>query len=51
MQFIRDNKIYIAGILLALLGLWVYMTYFSDAGSDATLTADHGASPLPPDMR
>lgn len=36
--------------MLALLGLWVYMTYFSDAGSDATLTADHGASPLPPDI-
>lgn len=50
MQFIRDNKMYIAGILLVVMGLWIYMAYFSGSSSDATLTSDQSVSPLSPDI-
>lgn len=49
MQFIKDNKIYIIGIAVALLGLWFYMTYLSGPQSSAVITTEQ-ASPLPPDI-
>jgi hypothetical protein len=45
MQFIKDNKMYIIGILLIAGGFWVYMTYFS-GGSDSLFTSSEEASPL-----
>lgn len=50
MQFIKDNKMYIGLIFLALLGLWFYMTYFSAAPSSPTLSSDQTKSPLSEDV-
>ena len=51
MQFIKDNKMYIGLIILALAGVWVYFTYFSggSAASGTVLTTDN-TSPLSKDV-
>ncbi len=49
MQFLKNNKMYIFGILFAVVGLWAYMTYFAGSGSDATLSSG-ATSPLSPDV-
>ncbi len=49
MQFIKDNKMYIGLIVLAVAGLWMYMTFFSGSSPEATLTSDH-ESPLSQDV-
>jgi hypothetical protein len=50
MQFIKDNKMYILVIALAVVGLWAYMTYFTGDGSDASLTTNQTSSPLSSDV-
>lgn len=50
MQFIKDNKLYIGIILIALLGVWFYMIYFSGSSPSATLNADSSTSPLSQDI-
>ena len=51
MQFIKDNKMYIAIIAVVLVGGWAYFTFFSGGGggSSAVLTTDT-ASPLSQDV-
>jgi hypothetical protein len=49
MQFIKDNKMYILLIVLALAGVWIYLTYFSGGSSSATLSSDN-SSPLSQDV-
>jgi hypothetical protein len=49
MQFLKDNKAYIGLILIAGIGLWVYMTYFPSSTPNGTITATE-ASPLSPDV-
>ena len=50
MKFIKDNKMYIGIVVLALAGLWVYMTYFSGSSSAPALTSDQDTSPLSQDV-
>ena len=51
MQFIKDNKMYVGLILLALVGVWVYFTYFSGGGSSAsTVLTTNDTSPLSQDI-
>ena len=50
MEFLNKNRLYIGVIVLALAGLWLYMTYFSGPSSSATLSNDRAASPLSQDV-
>lgn len=50
MKFIKDNKLYIILILLSLVGVWFYMTYFSEPPASPTLTSDQTVSPLSQDV-
>lgn len=50
MKFLKDNKLYIGIITLAVAGIWMYMMYFSGSAPSATLTTDRGASPLSQDV-
>ncbi len=50
MEFLKKNRLYIGVIVLALAGLWLYMTYFSDPSSSPTLSNDRAASPLSQDV-
>jgi hypothetical protein len=49
MQFLKDNKLYIGLILLAVAGIWAYMNFFAGPASSATVTADT-QSPLSQDV-
>jgi hypothetical protein len=50
MQFINDNKYYIGLIVIILVGLWAYMTYYQGPSSDASLSSDDTGSPLSQDV-
>ncbi|HVV38917.1 MAG TPA: hypothetical protein VHD31_01165 [Candidatus Paceibacterota bacterium] len=49
MQFLKDNKMYVGLIILALLGVWAYFTFFGGSGPSATVTVDE-TSPLSQDV-
>ncbi len=50
MQFLKDNKLYVIIILLALAGVWAYFMFFSGGGGNsATVTTDE-TSPLSQDV-
>ncbi len=50
MQFLKDNKLYIGLVVVAVLAWWLYMTYFSGGPADNTLLATPQASPLSADV-
>ena len=49
MQFLKDNKTYIILVLLAVVGIWFYMAYFSKPSSSPTLS-EQTLSPLSQDI-
>jgi hypothetical protein len=50
MQFLKDNKLYVILIILALAGVWAYFMFFSGgSGNSATVTTDE-TSPLSQDV-
>ncbi len=50
MQFLKDNKIYIAGVVAVAALLWIYFMYFSGSSSAPTLTSDQTDSPISQDI-
>jgi hypothetical protein len=50
MQFLKDNKLYIGLVIVAVLGWWLYMTYFAGSASDASLLTTPQESPLSQDV-
>lgn len=50
MQFLKDNKLYISLVVVAVLGWWLYMTYFSGPGTSNTLLETPQVSPLSQDV-
>lgn len=51
MQFLKDNKVYVGGIAVALLCIWAYFTFFSSGeGSSAVLIDEQVSTPLSQDI-
>jgi hypothetical protein len=50
MQFLKDNKLYIGLVVVAVLAWWLYMTYFSSGSASNTLLETPTASPLSADV-
>lgn len=50
MQFLKDNKLYIGFVVIAVLAWWLYMTYFPNNSAGDALLSTQVSSPLSPDV-
>lgn len=50
MQFLKDNKMYVGLIILALAGAWAYFTFFSGGGGGSAVLTTDTSSPLSQDV-